>query len=152
MNNPAASSGVSKPKTTAKVYAPRGGELDPKRLNSRSHHARETRVPPRFAPCAPRARTPPRRQKRLVRIEFAHRFSHKLRDVKGLHFFCGALPRRPFSNIFSLRHQKILPKQRFASRAHEPIDCVNTSSNIFTLALVTTLPYLTVGLLNSNGS
>ena len=33
MNNPAASSGVSKPKTTAKVYAPRGGELDPKRLN-----------------------------------------------------------------------------------------------------------------------
>ena len=32
MNNPAASSGVSNPKTTAKVYAPRGGELDPKRL------------------------------------------------------------------------------------------------------------------------
>ena len=32
MNNPAASRGVSKPKTLAKVLAPRGGELDPERL------------------------------------------------------------------------------------------------------------------------
>ena len=34
INNPAASRGVSKPKTTAKVCAPRGGELDPERLKS----------------------------------------------------------------------------------------------------------------------
>ncbi|GEM_PF-3896623 len=34
MNNPAASRGVSKPRTTAKVCAPRGGELDPERFNS----------------------------------------------------------------------------------------------------------------------
>ena len=33
MNHPAASSGVSKSKTTAKVSAPRGGELDPERFN-----------------------------------------------------------------------------------------------------------------------
>ena len=33
MNHPAASGGVSKPKSTTKVYAPRGGELDPERLN-----------------------------------------------------------------------------------------------------------------------
>src|SRR5450759_1990912 len=32
MNNPAASRGVSKPKTTAKMSAPRGGELNPERL------------------------------------------------------------------------------------------------------------------------
>ena len=33
MNNPAASRGVSKPKSTAKVCAPRGGESNPERLN-----------------------------------------------------------------------------------------------------------------------
>ena len=32
MNHPAASGRVSKLKSTAKVYAPKGGELDPERL------------------------------------------------------------------------------------------------------------------------